>query len=289
MSTSSCRRREKIERPASDSLTTYLREIRAYPLLTRAEEIDLARGIRAGDQAAAERLVCGNLRFVVSVAKKYQHRGVALSDLVNEGNLGLLRAAARFDETKEVRFISYAVWWVRQSIVHFLADSAYALPLPVGRAGVVYRVNRTTDRLRQTLSREPTRREIAEASAIDETELDTTVPVARAPISLEAPLSEHEDAGLAEFIADEAQEGADEEIARRDLTDVVHGAMHHLGARQVAVLRMYFGLDGTEPMSLEEIGTEFGITRERVRQIKEKALSRLRRSVSSSALATFCG
>jgi RNA polymerase primary sigma factor len=289
MATSRCRRRERNERPVSDSLTTYLREIRAYPLLTRDEEIDLARRIRAGDQTAAERLVCGNLRFVVSVAKKYQHRGAALSDLVNEGNLGLLRAAARFDETRDVRFISYAVWWVRQSIAEFLARSEYALTLPVGRAGVVYRAHRTGDRLRQTLSREPTRREIADALAIDETELDTTVPVARPPLSLEAPLSEREDVGLAEFIADEAQESVDAEIARRDLTDIVQGAMRHLSARQAAVLRMYFGLDGTEPMSLEQIGVEFGITRERVRQIKEKALSRLRRSVSSAALATFCG
>ena len=279
--------RQRSEHSEGDSLTTYLQEIGNYPLLTREEELALARRIRDGDVSARERLVCGNLRFVVSVAKKYQTRGVALSDLINEGNLGLIRAAEKFDETKGVKFISYAVWWVRQAIVQALAESSHAVRVPLGRAGMIHRISRQASGLRQDLGREPTHREIAAAVQCSESEIDDSMSIARAALSFDAPIANDRDAKLLDFLTDDSSASPDDEITEQGLAESVEQALGKLREREAKILRMYFGFDGEEGLTLEQIGEQLGITRERVRQIKEKALSRIRRSHQAATLSVF--
>lgn len=270
---------------SNDSLTTYLREIGAYRLLTPADETELARRIRSGDARALEELVCANLRFVVSVAKRYQHQGVPLSDLINEGNLGLIRAAERFDETKGVKFISYAVWWVRQSISQALAEYGHAVRVPVGRVGIMRRVGRQADALRQELGREPTQDEIVSQSGVSEEEVALTMPIARAAVSLDAPIGD--DARLIDYLPDLETDAPDGDATAENLAASVESALGQLRGREATVLRLYFGFGGDEPRTLERIGEELGVTRERVRQIKERALSRLRKSQIASKLATL--
>lgn len=275
--------------PSSDSLTKYLHDIRRYPLLTRDEEIAIARGIREGDQKAFERLVCANLRFVVTIAKKYQNRGVALADLIDEGNLGLIRAAEKFDESKGVKFISYAVWWIRQSIVQALAESAHTVRVPLSRAGLLHRIGRHSNELRQELGREPTQKELAAGLELTESEIASTMPIARSYLSLDAPMTESEDGNLLDFLPDDASPSPDDEIGDSALIESVTEALATLRGREAKVLRLYFGFDGEEPMTLETIGGLLGITRERVRQIKEKALARIRKSKHGRVLASLAG
>jgi RNA polymerase primary sigma factor len=272
-----------------DSLTTYLREIRAFPLLSREEEVAVARRIRLGDTTALDHLVCANLRFVVSIAKKYQNRGVSLSDLVNEGNLGLIRAAEKFDDTKGVKFISYAVWWIRQAVIQALAEHGHAVRLPLNRAATIHRISRNANALSQELGREPTRHELAMELDVSEEEIANTLPIGRAPLSLDAPFATGDDAKLLDYLSDETSPSPDDDVVDSGLSESVEQALARLKGREAPVLRMYFGLDGTEPMTLESIGELFGITRERVRQIKEKGLGRLRRSAQAKVLASFCG
>lgn len=269
------------------SLDQYLREISKYPLIAQDEEVTLARRIRAGDEDALDKLVRSNLRFVVSVAKKYQNQGVSLADLINEGNLGLIRAAHKFDETKGIKFISYAVWWIRQSILQALAEQSRIVRVPLNRAGTLHRIARRSSALLQELGREPTPQEIAEGMDIEMEEVQKTLSISQNHVSLDAPLTPGEDNRLMDYLADSHHRGPDAETFEHALSQSIEEVLTTLKEREAKILRLYFGLDSPEPMTLEEIGAELGITRERVRQIKEKALSRLRHASRARALETF--
>jgi len=271
------------------SLDQYLRDISAYPLITRDEEVALAQRIRLNDQEALDKLVRSNLRFVVSVAKKYQNQGVSLSDLINEGNLGLIRAAHKFDETKGIKFISYAVWWIRQAILQALAEQSRIVRVPLNRAGTLHRIGKRASTLLQELGREATHAEIAEGMDITEEEVAKTMSISQAHLSLDAPLAPGEDSKLLDYIPDTVSQTPDELTFEKALTESIEEALAALKERESRILRLYFGLDGEEPMTLEQIGALLGITRERVRQIKEKALSRLRHVSRARALESFIG
>ena len=271
------------------SLDVYLRDIARYPLITRAEEAELARRIRDGDQDALDTLIRSNLRFVVSVAKKYQHQGVSLADLINEGNLGLIRAARKFDESKEIKFISYAVWWIRQSILQALADQSRIVRVPLNRAGEMHRIGRRTSVLQQELGRDPTAGEIAEGMDLDVVEVERTLAISRAHVSLDAPTVAGEDGRLIDYIADVQERGADADAIEHARTECIEAVLASLREREARIVRLYFGLGETESCTLEEIGAMMGITRERVRQIKDKALMRLRLASENAALDSFLG
>jgi RNA polymerase primary sigma factor len=271
------------------SLDQYLKDISRYPLISRDEEAALARRIRVDDQEALEKLVRSNLRFVVSVAKKYQNQGVSLSDLINEGNLGLIRAAHKFDETKGIKFISYAVWWIRQAILQALAEQSRIVRVPLNRAGTLHRIGKRAAALLQELGREATHAEIAHGMDISEEEVAKTMSISQATLSLDAPMAPGEDNKLLDYLPDTINPTPDEQIFVKALTESIEEALSHLKERESKILRLYFGLDGNEPMTLEEIGALLGITRERVRQIKEKALSRLRHVSRARALESYLG
>jgi RNA polymerase primary sigma factor len=269
------------------SLDQYLKEISAYPLLTREQEVALAKEIHRGCEDSLDKLVRSNLRFVVSVAKKYQNQGVALGDLINEGNLGLIRAAHKFDETKGIKFISYAVWWIRQAILQALAEQSRIVRVPLNRAGALHRIGKRSSTLLQELGREPTVDEIADELELSQEEVERTLAISQSHLSLDAPLTPGEDNRLLDYLPDQFSAGPDDETYERALSSTIEEALGTLKEREAKVLRLYFGLDGTEPMTLEEIGTLLGITRERVRQIKEKALVRLRHASRARFLETF--
>ena len=270
------------------SLDQYLREISKYPLIPQEEEVTLAQRIRTGDAEALDKLVRSNLRFVVSVAKKYQNQGVSLADLINEGNLGLIRAAHKFDETKGIKFISYAVWWIRQAILQALAEQSRIVRVPLNRAG-----HAAPDRQAvlgaaagaRAASRRPS--EIAEGMDISMEEVQKTLSISQNHLSLDAPLTPGEDNKLLDYLPDTQNPGPDSETFEHALTESIEEVLSTLKEREAKILRLYFGLDGPEPMTLEEIGSLLGITRERVRQIKEKALSRLRHVSRARALESF--
>ena len=269
------------------SLDQYLKEISAYPLIDRAEEVRLAQNIRKGDAEALDKLVRSNLRFVVSVAKKYQNQGVPLSDLVNEGNLGLIRAAHKFDETKGIKFISYAVWWIRQAILQALAEQSRIVRVPLNRAGALHRIGRRSSALLQELGREPTVEEIATDLDISQEEVERTLAISQSHLSLDAPITPGEDNRLLDYLPDQYSPGPEDEAYDHALKNTIEEALASLKEREAKILRLYFGLDDQEPMTLEEIGSLLGITRERVRQIKEKALLRLRHASRARFLETF--
>jgi RNA polymerase primary sigma factor len=271
------------------SLDQYLRDISVYPLISREEEGDLARRIRQGEQEALDKLVRSNLRFVVSVAKKYQNQGVSLSDLINEGNLGLIRAAHKFDETKGIKFISYAVWWIRQAILQALAEQSRIVRVPLNRAGTLHRIGKRASALLQELGREATHAEIAEGMDITEEEVAKTMSISQVHLSLDAPLTPGEDNRLLDYLADTVNPTPDEQAFEKALVEAMEDSLSSLKEREAKILRLYFGIDGSEPMTLEEIGALLGITRERVRQIKEKALSRLRHPSRAKSLESFLG
>ena len=271
------------------SLDLYLKEISNYPLLTREDEIELAKDIKKGSQKALEKLTRSNLRFVVSVAKKYQNQGVSLADLINEGNLGLIRAAHKFDETKGIKFISYAVWWIRQAILQALAEQSRIVRVPLNRAGTLHRIGKPASLLLQELGREPTPAEIAEGMDISHGGgPEDPLHLADAPF---ARCAAHPGRGQppARLPARQPESGARRErrFRERALPAASRKCSSTLKEREAKILRLYFGLDGQEPMTLEEIGSLLGITRERVRQIKEKALSRLRHVSRSRTLQSF--
>ena len=269
------------------SLDQYLKEISAYPLIDRAEEVRLAQQIRKRDAEALDKLVRSNLRFVVSVAKKYQNQGVPLSDLINEGNLGLIRAAHKFDETKGIKFISYAVWWIRQAILQALAEQSRIVRVPLNRAGALHRIGRRSSTLLQELGREPTVEEIATDLDISQEEVERTLAIGQSHLSLDAPMTPGEDNRLFDYIPDEYAPGPEDEAYQHALKNTIEEALATLKDREAKILSLYFGLDDQEPMTLEEIGSLLGITRERVRQIKEKALLRLRHASRARFLETF--
>jgi RNA polymerase primary sigma factor len=268
-------------------LDQYLKEISQYPLIDREEEVRLAQGIKRGEEECLDKLVRSNLRFVVSVAKKYQNQGVALGDLINEGNLGLIRAAHKFDETKGIKFISYAVWWIRQAILQALAEQSRIVRVPLNRAGALHRIGRRSSSLLQELGREPTVDEIAEELDISRDEVEKTLAISQSHLSLDAPLTPGEDNRLLDYLPDQLSPGPEDEAYEQALKSSIDEALGSLKEREAKILRLYFGLDDQEPMTLEEIGSLLGITRERVRQIKEKALVRLRHASRARFLETF--
>ena len=269
------------------SLDLYLKEIAGHPILDREEEVRLARAIRDGSQEALNQLVAANLRFVVSVAKRYRHHGVAFADLVNEGNLGLIRAARRFDETKGVRFISYAVWWIRQSMMQAIAEQSRIVRVPVGRMDEANRVVRVSRRMSQELGRQATPEEVGMELDLSPEEVQRALTMQSGYVSLDAPVPETEDTSMLELIPDREREEPDERSQREALRDVLEASLTHLPDREARILRLYFGLDGEEPHTLEAIGREFSVSRERIRQIKDRALVRLRLGATGRALEAF--
>ncbi len=273
--------------PVEGSLDQYFKEISRYPLIDQEEEARLARGIRRGEEEALDKLVRSNLRFVVSVSKKYRNQGVPLPDLINEGNLGLIRAARRFDETRGIRFVTYAVWWIRQAILQALAEQSRIVKVPLNRAGLLYRVARRKAALVQELGRDPTAKEVAEGMDLPVDEVEETLAIANSHLSLDAPMFHGEQSSLLECLPDVLSRGPEEETFEKALTDTLEAALSTLEEREAQILRLYFGLGGYAPRSLEEIGSEMGVTRERIRQIKEKALGRLRHASRARILETL--
>lgn len=274
-------------RDVTATLDQYLHDIGAYPLLDRGKEAVLAGRIRAGDPGALEELVSSNLRFVVSVAKRYQHQGVSILDLINEGNIGLMRAARKFDESRGIKFISYAVWWVRQAIQQALADQSRIVRVPVTRAMTIQRIGKCSSALTQALGREPTANEIAAELDMPPGELERNLAVGRGHLSLNAPVAPGESGQLLDVIPDQLSPGPDEQLYTRALSRSIEAVLATLSEREASVLRLYFGLGEAEPMTLEQIGEQFGVTRERVRQIKEQALLRLRQESRARLLDGF--
>ena len=275
--------------PSVGSLDQYLREICRYPLLDRDEEVRLARRARRGEEEAVNRLVRSNLRFVVAVSKKYRNQGVPLSDLINEGNLGLIRAARRFDETRGIKFISYAVWWIRQAILQALAEQGRIVRVPLNRTGVLHRIAKRKAMLVQELGREPTVAELAEDVDLSHEEVEHTLAISRAHVSLDAPIAPGEEGRLLDHLPDLESPGPEERILEKALAETLEAALSTLPPRETRVLRLYFGLDDEGPMSLDAIGSRMGVTRERVRQIKQQAIERLRHASRARALEPFAG
>jgi len=273
----------------SQSLDKYLQEIGKVDLLTPEEEIDLARRIKKGDQKALEKLTKANLRFVVSVAKQYQNQGLSLGDLINEGNLGLIKAAKRFDETRGFKFISYAVWWIRQSILQALAEQSRIVRLPLNRVGALNKIGKAFSALEQEFEREPSASELAEELDMSLFEVADTLKISGRHLSMDAPFAQGEDNRLLDVIQDERTPLPDHELMRESLSKEVERALNTLTDREAEVIRLYFGLGREHSLTLEEIGEKFQLTRERVRQIKEKAIRRLRHTTRSKSLRAYLG
>jgi RNA polymerase primary sigma factor len=273
----------------SQSLDKYLQEIGKVELLSPQEEIDLARRIKKGDQKALEKLTKANLRFVVSVAKQYQNQGLSLGDLINEGNLGLIKAAKRFDETRGFKFISYAVWWIRQSILQALAEQSRIVRLPLNRVGALNKIGKAFSTLEQEFEREPSASELAEELDMSLFEVSDTLKISGRHLSMDAPFAQGEDNRLLDVIQDNRQPAPDSGLLEQSLKDEVKRALATLSDREAQVIKLYFGLDSEHSLTLEEIGEKFNLTRERVRQIKEKAIRRLRHASRSKALRTYLG
>jgi len=274
----------------SQSLEKYLQEIGKVDLLTPEEEVDLAKRIKQGDQIALEKLTKANLRFVVSVAKQYQNQGLSLSDLINEGNLGLIKAAQRFDETRGFKFISYAVWWIRQSILQALAEQSRIVRLPLNKVGSLNKINKAFSELEQEYEREPSADELAESLEIPTEEVETTLGVAARHVSMDAPFVEGEDNSLLDVLENSGTPDTDEALEYREsLRREIERSLSTLTDRQCDVIKLYFGIGVEHPMSLEDIGEKFGLTRERVRQIKDKAINKLRSASRSKLLKSYLG
>jgi RNA polymerase primary sigma factor len=270
------------------SLDVYLHEINKTPLLTREEEQELARRIRKGEQSALDQLVKANLRFVVSIAKQYANQGLSLEDLINEGNLGLIKAAHRFDEKRGYKFISYAVWWIRQAMLQALAEHSRIVRLPLNRAGTLYRIGKASRQLDQELGRQPTPQEIAKKLDLSVEEVQDTMKIANTHVSLDDPYSQDkDDNALVDYLTDEDQVSPDVGTYTNALTEDMEKALNMLTDREKLILTLYFGLNGEDPLTLEEIGKEMNLTRERIRQIKEKAIQRLRHSTRAKYLKGY--
>ena len=274
----------------SQSLEKYLQEIGKVDLLTPEKEVDLAKKIKQGDQIALETLTKANLRFVVSVAKQYQNQGLSLSDLINEGNLGLIKAAQRFDETRGFKFISYAVWWIRQSILQALAEQSRIVRLPLNKVGSLNKINRAFSQLEQEFEREPSSEELASILEISADEVETTLGVAARHVSMDAPFVDGEDNSLLDVLENPNTPGTDSGLEYLDsLRREIDRSLGTLTDRQADVIKLYFGIGVEHPLSLEDIGDRFGLTRERVRQIKDKAINKLRSASRSKLLKHYLG
>jgi len=273
----------------SQSLDKYLQEIGKVDLITSEEEIELAQKIKKGDQLALEKLTKANLRFVVSVAKQYQNQGLSLGDLINEGNLGLIKAAKRFDETRGFKFISYAVWWIRQSILQALAEQSRIVRLPLNRVGALNKIGKAFSNLEQEFEREPSAQELSDELKIPVGEVADTLKISGRHVSMDAPFAQGEDNRLLDVIQNDQQPTPDHGLMKESLKVEIERALSTLTDREAEVIRLYFGLNYEHPLTLEEIGEKFNLTRERVRQIKEKAIRRLRHASRSKALRSYLG
>jgi RNA polymerase primary sigma factor len=271
------------------SLDKYLTEIGKVELINAEQEVELAKKIKEGDQRAMEKLVKANLRFVVSVAKQYQNQGLTLPDLINEGNLGLIKAAQRFDETRGFKFISYAVWWIRQSILQALAEQARIVRLPLNKIGSINKINKAFSELEQKFEREPSAEEIAEILEISENEVKESMQNSGRHISMDAPLTEGEDGDMYDVVRSGDSPSPDNQLVIESLRQEIEKSLTTLTPREADVLRLFFGLAGETAMTLEEIGERFDLTRERVRQIKEKAIRRLKQGTRNRLLKSYLG
>ncbi len=281
---------KQITNRESQSLDKYLQEIGKVELLTPDEEVELARRIKQGDQVALEKLTKANLRFVVSVAKQYQNQGLSLGDLINEGNLGLIKAAKRFDETRGFKFISYAVWWIRQSILQALAEQSRIVRLPLNRVGALNKIGKAFSKLEQEFEREPSPEEISEVlENMSEDEISDTLKISGRHVSVDAPFVQGEENRLLDVLENDAEPVPDNELINESLSKEVERALSTLTQREAEVIRLYFGIGVEHSLTLEEIGEKFDLTRERVRQIKEKAIRRLRHTSRSKGLKTYLG
>ncbi len=280
---------KQITNRESQSLDKYLQEIGKVDLLTVDQEVELAKRIKDGDQIALEKLTKANLRFVVSVAKQYQNQGLSLGDLINEGNLGLIKAGLRFDETRGFKFISYAVWWIRQSILQALAEQSRIVRLPLNRVGSLNKISKTFSELEQKYEREPSAEELAEVLAVSTSEVIDTMKISGRHVSMDAPFAQGEENSLLDVLENDSEQTPDSGLMNDSLRKEVQRALSTLTQREADVVTFYFGLNGEHAMTLEEIGEKFNLTRERVRQIKEKAIRRLRHTSRSKALKPYLG
>jgi len=272
----------------NDTLDKYLQEISREPLVNVDEEVELAQRIRQGDRAALERLVKANLRFVVSVAKQYQNQGLSLPDIINEGNLGLIKAAEKFDETRGFKFISYAVWWIRQSILQALAEQSRIVRLPLNQVGSLNKINKAFSKFEQENERRPSPEELAEELDIQPEKIADTLRVSGRHVSMDAPFADGEENSLLDVLVNNDSPNADKSLINESLTTEVERVLSTLTDRERDILRFFFGI-GVQELTLEEIGERFGLTRERVRQIKEKAIRRLRSCEQTALLKAFLG
>jgi RNA polymerase primary sigma factor len=271
------------------SLDTYLGDIARVELLTPEEEVQLAQRIRQGDQAALEKLVKANLRFVVSVAKQYQHQGLSLPDLINDGNIGLIKAAQRFDETRGFKFISYAVWWIRQSILQAIAEQSRLVRLPLNQIGSVNKILKQAAILEQRFERAPSALEVAEALDIHEDKVKEAFKISSKHVSMDAPIVEDEDLSLIDVIVPDSSPKTDETLMFESLSLEIQRSLSSLSNKEKEIINMFFGIGLKQPLTLDEIATKFGLTRERVRQIKEKALRRLKQNHRNKILKKYLG
>ncbi|XCF06912.1 RNA polymerase sigma factor RpoD/SigA [Tamlana crocina] len=273
----------------SKSLDKYLQDISKIPMITAEEEVELAQRIKQGDQKALEKLTTANLRFVVSVSKQYQNQGLKLPDLINEGNAGLVKAAKRFDETRGFKFISYAVWWIRQAILQALAEQSRIVRLPLNKIGSINKINKAYSHLEQTHERAPSAHEIAKNLDLTESNVKQSLKISGRHVSMDAPLKEGEDFSLYDVVKTDELPSPDSELIQDSLNVEVNRALDTLSDKEAEVIRHYYGISKKHPMSLQEIGDAFGLTRERVRQIKEKGIRRLRHTSKSKVLKTYLG
>lgn len=282
---------KQITNRESESLDKYLQEIGQVDLISAEEEVELAQRIKAGDRKALDRLTKANLRFVVSVSKQYQNQGLSLPDLINEGNLGLIKAAHRFDETRGFKFISYAVWWIRQSILQALAENARIVRLPLNKIGLINKVNKTFSTLEQELGRTPTIDELADSLEVSHSDIKTSLANLGRHISMDAPLKEGDEdsSSLYDVLQNSEQNNPEKELIAESLRNEIERSLSTLHLREADVLRLYYGLGGNPPMTLAEIGARFDLTRERVRQIKEKAIRKLKNTSRSKMLRAYLG
>lgn len=273
----------------SQSLDKYLQEIGREDLITAEQEVELAQRIKQGDQAALEKLTKANLRFVVSVAKQYQNQGLTLPDLINEGNLGLIKAAQRFDETRGFKFISYAVWWIRQSVLQALAEQSRIVRLPLNQVGSLNKINKAFSRLEQEFERPPSAGELANVLDIPEEKVKDSLKISGRHVSVDAPFTDGEDNSLLDVMVNNDSPKADIQLMRESLQREIERSLATLNERERDVISLFFGIGMKHGLTLEEIGTKFDLTRERVRQIKEKAIRRLRQNSRSKLLKTYLG
>ncbi len=283
------KKQKKVDNRPKQSIEKYLEEIGGFTPLPPAEEIELTRRIRKGESKALDKLVKANLRFVISVAKEYQGQGLPLQDLISEGNLGLIKAAQRFDETRGFKFISYAVWWIRQSILQALAEQSRVVRLPLNRVGAINKVGRVLEKLEKEFGREPSMSEVADTMEMTDYEVADVLKTSARHLSLDEPFKEDEGNNLLDVLESDKYAPPDDSLMQESLKEEIDKVLVTLKPREAEIIRLYFGLEGDRPLTLEEIGEHFQLTRERVRQIKEKALRRMRHRSRLEPLRKYLG